>query len=82
MPGMDEKRTARLIAIWLIAVFAFVPLYLLSTGPAVLLRDRGVLSQEAMQRVYAPVGWLYNHVPFFAQAMESYLRLWSSGPGS
>ena len=82
MRRMDEKRTARSIVVWLIAIFAFMPLYLLSTGPAVLLRDRGAISQEAMLRVYAPVGWLYNHVPFFAQAMESYLRLWSNGPGS
>ena len=75
---MDQKRTARSITVWLIAVLALVSLYLLSTGPAVWLRDSGLLSRETFFRLYAPVGWLYRHVPFFSQLLELYLRFWSS----
>jgi hypothetical protein len=76
---MHEKRSAPVIVVWLIAIFALVSLYLLSTGPAVLLRDKGIISQQTIVRVYTPVQWLYG-VPFFAGAMESYLSFWSNGP--
>jgi hypothetical protein len=77
MRGMEEKQSTRSVFVWLVALLTVAALYLLSTGPAVLLRDSGVISRGTFFRIFAPVGWLYKAVPFFQDAMELYLKFWT-----
>jgi len=59
---------------------AFVPLliagYLLSIGPAILLREAGLISPVTVSRVYAPVGWLEGRSPVFQDGLWRYIKLW------
>jgi hypothetical protein len=61
---------------WIIAVPSVALLYVLSIGPAVLLRDSGRISQGTLLTVYAPIVWLTHFGPF-NQVIEWYASLWS-----
>jgi len=58
--------------------FLILVLYLLSTGPLVMMMDNGSISQnnEFVGKIYAPLDWVYEnkllHKPF-----GMYLHLWS-----
>jgi len=67
-------------AVAIILLLAVIVLYILSTGPAVWLRDHGVITQEQLLTAYAPIAWLDQNVPFFRQALEAYLGLWAKPP--
>jgi hypothetical protein len=67
----DPKLSLRFL-IW-IAVVLFV-IYPLSVGPAVLLLHR--TSPESIQVIYAPLGYLHQHVPIARVMLDGYLRLW------
>jgi hypothetical protein len=76
---MDDERPNKSSPRWVIVVvllLATIVLYVLSTGPAVWLRNRGAISQEQLLAVYAPLSWLYDVVPFFKDALDAYLWLW------
>jgi hypothetical protein len=72
----DEKPSARSGLVWLIATLALFCIYVLSSGPAVVLRESGVITRDAFFRIYAPLAWLYHVVPFFGTALNWYARLW------
>jgi len=45
-------------AVWIVVIMLLLtslPLYLLSTGPAVWLRERGAITQETILMIYAPM---------------------------
>jgi hypothetical protein len=77
---MEEKRSASQMIVWLISFFVMTSLYSLSVGPAALIRDHGMMTQQTFLRLYAPIGWLYEVVPFFRDALEWYLKLWTQAP--
>ena len=65
-----------------IAVIMLAVIYVLSVGPAIWFRDHDFISQDTILVVYAPIGWLYDKVPFAAQLLEAYAGLWASPPSS
>ena len=81
---MDEERDdsgptrVRPIKTWPIAVpLVVVPMvYVLSMGPAVLLRNRGFITQDSFLWFYAPVVWLDSRSAYVNLALEWYLQLW------
>jgi hypothetical protein len=81
---MDNRAESRPAVTWLVVVMllAAMALYLLSSGPAVLLRDRGVLTQTTFLKLYMPLFWFYDTVPFFRNAWEWYLGFWAQPPPS
>ncbi len=62
---------------WAVMLFALVPLYVLSIGPAVRLRTRGIITHGTLVTVYFPISWLERKVPMFAEPIEAYCRLWA-----
>ena len=55
-------------------------LYLLSTGPVILLMEKtngfgGHISWDALRQFYAPLTWLYDHT-FMKAPIDLYLHLW------
>ncbi len=75
---MDEKPRNSSVAIVTIAVVVLLlpALYILSTGPAVWMLKNGIITDDQLHTAYAPVAWLAEHVPLFAQVIEAYARLW------
>jgi hypothetical protein len=77
---MDEKRqTSPVILAILVSLFGACVLYVLSAGPAVMLRDRGMISQDTILTIYAPlrlIQWLGPIDSLF----DAYLSLWSNPP--
>ena len=62
-------------------LFALVPLYVLSIGPAVWLRTHNVITHDTLVTVYYPISWLERKSPTFAEPIEAYCRLWvGKGP--
>jgi hypothetical protein len=51
-------------------------IYVLSVGPAAMLRDSGRISQDTFLLFYAPVA-LLTYFPPTNAALESYLSLWT-----
>src|SRR3954447_1872982 len=77
MADMVKERSNKSSPVWTVVILlllASVPLYVLSTGPAIWLRDHGMVSQQTLVIVYAPIGWLNRNVPVFRDAFQSYLR--------
>jgi hypothetical protein len=74
----DEHRSpgVRPLSVWLVVVPLTCMLYLLSTGPAVALRNSGIISQATFISIYAPIGWLTRFAPF-NRLLEWYLSLWT-----
>ena len=62
------------LRVWIIAVPSVAFLYVLSIGPAVLLRDSGMISQSTLLTVFAPILWLTHFGPF-NQLIEWYASL-------
>ena len=62
-------------------MLALAAIDLLSTGPAVVLRESGLISPKAFFRIDAPVGWLYKIVPFFGAAVDWYAEVWIAWRG-
>jgi hypothetical protein len=80
---MDNERQSKsspFAAILIVLLIALPTLYFLSVGPAVCLRDHGMINQGTLLTVYAPVAWMDQNVPMFRQALESYVHLWASPP--
>lgn len=83
MCGMDEEQEENRSAsswalgpVWLItALIASLVLYVLSTGPAVMLRERGLVTQETLRLVYAPIFWL-SRFEVVSQSIEWYCKFW------
>ena len=50
--------------------------YFLSVGPAIGLREAGLLSPETVDRVYRPLGRLAARSDLFRQALKRYVELW------
>ncbi len=75
----DERNESDSARKWLIVapLFAMPVLYVLSTGPAVLLRDRGVITQDSFLCFYLPVAWAIQHLSYFHVALNFYLELWN-----
>jgi hypothetical protein len=67
----DPKLRSRFL-IWIAIVLLVI--YPLSLGPAVLLLHR--TSPESIQVIYAPLGYLHQHVPIARVMLDGYLRLW------
>jgi hypothetical protein len=65
---------------WAVMIFALLPLYVLSIGPAVWLRTRGVITHETLVTVYFPISWLERKSPTLAEPIEAYCRFWAGPP--
>jgi hypothetical protein len=56
---------------WLLVLL--LVLYPLSTGPALKLAEHDVISLDALEYVYAPLGWLAQHSPPVQAFFDWYL---------
>ena len=64
---------------WLIWIPVILLLYVLSTGPVILLASQfptGSRATRAIEYLYAPIGVSYNHCRPLARALDWYLALW------
>ena len=71
------KATAGALARFALYPVVIVLLYSLSQGPAAYFHNRNVLAggkgyARVMQRVYHPMGWIQNRLPFY----HEYMRWW------
>lgn len=58
-------------------VFAAPFIYLLGTGPAVLMYDHvGSVGQDVIEAFYQPIEWLVNESSLFERIMRRYIELW------
>ena len=76
---MEERPSARsTITVWSVIVACVISLifYAMSIGPAVMLRNSGVISQATFLWLYDPLGWLSHFAPF-NRMLEWYLELWT-----
>ena len=71
-----EKRRWGGPAILTIAIILMLLLiYVLSCGPADILRARGIIPVQGFIAFYSPLGFLSNHCPPFARLLEWYVNL-------
>jgi hypothetical protein len=81
----DSRPTTKASASPLIAAAAIllligVPLlYLLSTGPAVWLVEHGYIDRNALEHIYAPIGFCMEQSKWFQAAMAWYLSFFVRG---
>ena len=65
---------------WMIWLFTAIVVYVLSTGPVEGLEKKGLVPAGAADAIYAPLGFLCDHIPavqrFFVWYVE---RLWKAG---
>ena len=61
----------------LACVLLIAILYPLSAGPAVMLADRGILSNEVFIQFYLPCLWFDDHVLPDRHLFKRYVSLWS-----
>ena len=77
---MDDKPTKRggaaAVLVVVIALTLLPMLYVASSGPAIVCRDRGVISQETLVTIYWPVSWAIQNVPVAGRALDWYCNLW------
>jgi hypothetical protein len=72
-----QKKAEWVIAALVVLAVCLAPvLYLLSIGPAVMLSDRGYLSDRTGEIVYGPVVWGAERFPWFAAGLEWYVGVW------
>jgi hypothetical protein len=71
----DQQRSAAPVAIAVLAILSLPVLYVLSTGPVVLLMERGYINPEWVDAVYYPIEIAMNAMPWFNAAMTWYLEL-------
>lgn len=64
---------------WGLALLAACFLYVLSIGPANALHARGALGgwYSLVERVYVPLGYVYERVPVVKVALDAWMELWS-----
>ena len=73
-----EGRAA--VVLVLVALLIALPmLYILSSGPAILLVDTGLVPMAVVRVVYAPIGWLEHNSPACREFIQWYVGLWSPG---
>jgi hypothetical protein len=65
---------------WVITVTVVLLAYVLSTGPAMLLMDKGYISSGAVEAFYYPLRMLLP-IPGFTKIMSAYLLWWDPGLG-
>jgi hypothetical protein len=75
MLGMERERRSAWTAVATAALLLAPVLYVLSTGPAVWMYDRGVIPDHVFI-VYAPIEWAADRVPPIEKAMLWYLAMW------
>ncbi len=74
-PRPDKKGNG--LAACVAAVVILLPLlYLASLGPAVKMRDHGVISQDALVLAYAPLVWAADKYKPIENLIEWYCALW------
>jgi hypothetical protein len=75
----DHRKTGSgLLALIGVAVLLLPVLYVASLGPAVYLHERGVLSNETGETIYAPLMLLADRSESFRTTMERYAEWWSA----
>jgi len=67
------KRSVWSLAVWLLVILI---LYALSPGPAFKLATQLHVGASGFHVVYAPLGFLYDHVPAAHAFYDWYLALW------
>jgi len=73
-PETDEKKS-RALGSYVVWTFVAVMVYVLSSGPVMLLTSKRVVTTRAFNLVYKPVGWAYDRTPFH-KPLGLYLDLW------
>jgi hypothetical protein len=73
----DRRGSGRVIAIALIAALLLLVFYALSLGPAVMLRDLGIVSQTTIEWLYAPLVWVGDKAGVL-KYLSWYKNLWES----
>ena len=74
----DRKKPG--VAFWASVVVVVPLLYVLSTGPAIWFcghTDSDALD-EAVLTIYAPIEWLYETSPAFAELWEPWRDIWGA----
>ena len=69
--GKTEPR-GQSVSRWLTVLSLAVVLYVLSSGPAVYLRERGFVSKQMVRVIYTPL------IPFESGSFESYIGWWAA----
>jgi hypothetical protein len=73
-----ESNESKCRSIVVVAFLATLPLlYILSAGPAIVLRNKGGMDADTFLLVYAPVILIYDAVPPFQIAFDWYLHWWA-----
>lgn len=75
-PGSSRHAGAALV---LIGLLLLPVLYVASVGPACLLCMSGTISEESLNRIYAPLVFLVERSEMFQGLLESYIELWTGG---
>ena len=80
MTSDQDQRRRSSLAVWLVvAAVSLLPLYALSTGPAVWLRDRGYVRDEALM-IYWPLEKLCQNCTPARKGFQLYLSCWGHAP--
>jgi hypothetical protein len=79
---MDRKDEKRSSAVWIIGtvvvLLIVLPLfYALSLGPAVYFYETGIISEETLLTLYAPIHWLAHKSKILEAFIEWYCWLWT-----
>ncbi len=62
-------------------LIAAIAIYLLSFGPALWMVRHGVLDEQVVRPLYAPLSRLAPEVPGLERALRIYLRMWAPDLG-
>ncbi len=69
--------SAAMVAVLMLVVIVLLPLlYVLSTGPILMMVSRGRMEPEFWKWFYAPLEWLYDNVKFVQAFFDWYFQLW------
>jgi hypothetical protein len=68
---------------WLWWLFISLLLYIVSTGPIIMLEERNIiasggLTQQVIECVYGPLGWVVKRTPL-QKPLGMYWHLWAPG---
>ena len=67
------------VTVAIVAVVLVPALYVLSTGPALFLYDKGVIGEEAIAIAFAPLELVSDSIPKWAEnVFEEYLTWWEA----
>jgi hypothetical protein len=70
------KRICRL-ALYLVALVALLPAYVISTGPVYWLFNQGYITQRQWNAFYAPLGWSSRQSAAIDRVGDQYLDWWA-----